>query len=133
MPYRETQRRCPGCASPMKDQPIEGATIATCDSCGSVWIDGGGAEIGEAATQAHVVASPPVTAATAGGACPRCAARLRPLVIHEAQLRRCPTCRGTFIPNEALAAAMWLTEDDDRAPPTVVEALEAWVRYLFGR
>ena len=56
--YRDTPALCPICAARMEEQPIEGGTIRTCESCGGVWVDGGGSDLAQAATQAHVPAAP---------------------------------------------------------------------------
>ena len=133
--YREGAARCPACAQQMQEQPVDGEMVDVCEACGGVWIDPGDGDIGDIAAQVKVpeAGGEEDPDASLPRTCPRCAERLRAMTVRDVGLYRCGTCRGTFIPRLMLDAAMWIHHEDEAPPPTALEGLRGWVRFLLAR
>ena len=133
--YRQGGTRCPGCTQAMAEQPVLDAMVDVCESCGGVFIDPGDGPIADVVTQVHVpdAADEPEADSSLPRTCPRCVVPLGRTIVSDVRLYRCSTCGGTFVPRLMLDAAMWLREEDQEPPPTAIEGLRGWVRYLLGR
>jgi Zn-finger nucleic acid-binding protein len=146
--YRGGILRCPGCAEPMRREPVPSAEIDVCEACGGLWVDWFDGDVRALATEAEAArqgrgpgrASSPGAGAPAG-ACPRCRQALRPELhrfsdarpgelVDGVELFRCPECAGSFVPRPSAHLLL----DRVREPPAVTlrEALVLLLKRLVG-
>ncbi len=136
--YRSA-RQCPECASLLSELALEIAVVDHCTDCGGLWIDWFDGEISTVAASARGMTSGPQTSQRdVGGSCPDCRALLTaaryPNERDGAEILRCGSCAGAFVPRRSLDIVVGLGAPPDPAlpEPSRLQRLWAELRRLFA-